>query len=69
MAISPRDVIYAVIGFILVAILTPIGMGQIIVGYNTSWNAAVITIFSVVLPLLYVIGAALHFIPKIGGGD
>ena len=73
MAVSPKELITFAIGFLLIAILTPIGMTQINNGPyapNASWNAAVTTIFQTVLPILYIIGSALYFIPKIGkGGD
>lgn len=69
MAVSPKELILAAVGFLLVAVLTPIGMTQINNGPyapNASWNTAVTTIFQIVLPILYVIGAALYFIPRMG---
>jgi len=66
--VSIRDVILFAIGFVLVAIMTPIGMEQIVGANTTGWNASVKTIFTVLLPILYVIGAALVFIPNIRGG-
>jgi hypothetical protein len=59
------------IGFLLIGILTPIGMQYIVNtgawGNTSSWNAAVVTVFQVLLPILYIIGAALYFIPKARG--
>ena len=66
MAISAKDIILTAVGFLLVTILAPIAIGQIVATTTTSWNAAVVTIFQVLLPIIYIIGAALHFIPKIG---
>ena len=66
MAVSSHDIIYASIGFILMVILTPIGMALVVATTTTSWNAAVITMFQVLIPVLYIVGCALYFIPKIG---
>lgn len=73
MAISASEIILAAVGFLLVAILTPIGMTQV-VGTNSTFGAtgtaatyaAVYTLFTVLVPILYIIGCALYFIPKIG---
>jgi heme/copper-type cytochrome/quinol oxidase subunit 4 len=66
MAINPRDLIITAVGFILMVILTPIGMAIVVGTTTTSWNASVITIFQVLLPVLYIVGSAIYFIPKIG---
>lgn len=71
MAVDSKDLILAAVGFILIAILTPIGM-SIIVGTNSTFGvsgtaatyASVYTMFTVLIPVLYIIGAALYFIPK-----
>jgi len=74
MAVSSHDIIMAAVGFILISIMTPIGMA-IIVATNATFNvagatastwASVYTIFTVLVPVLYIIGAAIFFIPKIG---
>lgn len=73
MAIKASDVILAAVGFLLVAILTPMGMTTI-VATNSTFNqsgtaatySAVYTIFTVLVPILYLIGCALYFIPKRG---
>ena len=64
MAVSAYDIIGIAIGFLLVAVLTPIGMGTIVGTTTTLWNASVVTIFQVLLPILYLVGASLYFIPK-----
>ena len=69
MAVSLTDIIMLAIGFVLVIILTPIGMQQIIGATTTSWNSAVVTMWQVLLPVLYIIGSALYLLPKIGGND
>jgi hypothetical protein len=73
MTVSSHDIIMAAIGFVLVSIMTPIGMA-IVVATNTTFGASgtaatyasVYTMFTVLCPVLYIIGAAIHFIPKIG---
>lgn len=75
MAIKAQDIIMAAVGFLLVAILTPMGMTTI-VSTNSTFNqtgvaatyAAVYTIFTILVPILYLIGCALYFIPKIREG-
>jgi len=60
--LSARNIVLSAIGFFLVAILTPIGMEQIVGANTTGWNATVTTVFSIVLPILYIIGVAYAFI-------
>lgn len=67
MGVKASDIIFAAVGFLLIGILTPIAMGQIVTTSTTSWNSAVITIFQVLLPVIYMIGTALYFIPKMKG--
>lgn len=57
------------VGFLLVAILTPIAMDEIVGANTTGWNSAVKTIFTVLLPVLYIIGVAIRYVPttKPGG--
>jgi hypothetical protein len=72
MAVNARDVILLAIGFMLVTILTPIGMNYIattngsfnVTGTVGPWSTPY-TMFTVLLPVLYIIGAAVYFIPKI----
>lgn len=66
MAINARDLVLTAVGFILLVILTPIGMSIVVGTTVTSWNASVVTIFQVLFPVLYLIGSAIYFIPKIG---
>ena len=73
MAVSSKEIILGAVGFLLVCVLAPIGMSQIVATNSTfgqtgtaATYAAVYTIFTVLLPIVYMIGAALYFIPKIG---
>jgi len=66
--INIGTIIMLAIGFLLVAILTPIAMDQVVGANTTGWNAAVKTIFTVLLPILFVIGVAIRYIPRGGPG-
>lgn len=46
----------------MVAILTPIAMGELVDANTTGWQASVVTVFTVVLPIVYIIGIAYAFI-------
>jgi hypothetical protein len=66
MAVSPKELVLAAVAFVLIAILTPIALQTLIQTRVDGWNASVITIWQVLLPVMFVVGAALYFIPKIG---
>jgi hypothetical protein len=69
MGLGMQDVIIMAISFLLVAILGPMAISAIATGYNTStWNASVVTIFQVLLPIIWVIGVAIKYIPR-GKGE
>jgi hypothetical protein len=80
MPVSPKDIILTIIGFLLVAVMTPVGANYLF-AVNSTFNltgttapsaatyAAVYTMFNVLLPVLYIIGVALYFIPRIGKGE
>ena len=63
-AINAGTIVMLAVGFLLVAILTPIGMDEIVSANVTGWASSVKTIFTVLLPILYIIGVALYYIPK-----
>jgi small-conductance mechanosensitive channel len=65
--VSPAAIIIMAIGFLLLGILTPIAMTQIITACSTTWGTATFTIFTVLLPILFLVGVAIRFIPK--GGE
>jgi len=66
MAVSPKELVLVAVAFVLIAILTPIALQTLIQTRVDGWNASVITIWQVLLPVMFVVGAALYFIPKIG---
>lgn len=65
-----KQIVGLIVGFILVALSTPIALNYLysinstfnVTGTAATW-APVFTIFSVLLPVLYIIGAAIKFIP------
>lgn len=63
-AISAGVIVMLAVGFLLVAILTPIAMDEIVGANTTGWESSVTTMFSVLLPILYIIGIALYYIPR-----
>lgn len=77
MAISAHEIIYAAVGFFLAVIITPIGMTYIVATNSTfggnstqvpggaATYSAVYSIFTILVPVLYMIGLGLHFIPKL----
>jgi hypothetical protein len=64
--ISISDVILMAVSFLLVAVLGPIAIGQVVNASTTGWNSAVKTIFQVLLPILWIIGVAIAYIPRKG---
>lgn len=62
MQLNARNIVLSAVGFLLVAILTPIGMDQVMSANTTLWETSVTTIFTVVLPLIYIIGVAYGFV-------
>jgi len=63
-----EDIIMMAIGFFLIAILGPMALNEVFGANTTGWTATVKTIFQTLLPILWVIGCALYFIPRRGGG-
>jgi len=64
--VSMEDVIVMAVSFLLLGVLGPIAIGYIANATTTGWNAVVITIFQVLLPVLWVIGVAVRYIPRGG---
>ena len=62
--ISPGEVIMLAISFFLVAILGPMALNEIFAANTTGWTATVKTIFQTLLPILWVIGVAIRYIPR-----
>ena len=67
MGLGIHDVVIMAVSFLLVAVLGPIAIGTIANTTTTSWNASVITIFKVLMPIIWIIGVAIKYVPK--GGD
>lgn len=64
--ISASEIVMLAVGFLLVAILTPIAMTELVGANTTGWQASVVTIFSTLLPVLYIVGVAIRYIPRRG---
>jgi hypothetical protein len=64
MGFGVKDVVIMAVSFLLVAILGPIAIGTIANTTTTLWNPAVVTMFQVLLPILWVIGVAIAYIPR-----
>jgi len=62
-AVSLSEIILLALGFFLTALLTPIAMEQLVGANTTGWNSAVKTIFTILLPILYIVGVAYRYIP------
>lgn len=65
-AISVNEIVMLTVGFFLVGILAPIAISEIANASVVNWNSSVTTIFQTVLPIIYVIGVAVRYIPKRG---
>ena len=59
-----EDIIMMAIGFFLIAILGPMALNEVFGANTTGWSATVKTIFQTLLPILWVIGCALYFVPR-----
>jgi len=56
-------IVVSTVGLLLVAILFPICMDTMLNNTMTGWNSSVVTMFTVLLPILVIIGVALVFVP------
>lgn len=66
-AISAQVIIMMAVGFLLVAIMAPIAINEIANATTTGWGSAVVTIFTILLPIIFIIGIAVRYVPR--GGD
>jgi len=64
MGLSINEVVMMAVSFLLVAILGPIAIGKIANATTTNWNTSVVTMFQTLLPILWVIGVAIAYVPK-----
>ena len=66
-AITSGEIIGLAVSFFIVAVMAPISIGIIanMTALNQTflWDPAVITIFQVVLPIIWVVGVALKYLP------
>lgn len=63
-AVSMNTIIMLAVGFFLAAILIPIALNQIFVTSTSGWNTAVITIFTILVPVIFIIAIAISYIPR-----
>lgn len=64
MQLNAKNIILSAVGFLLVAVLTPIAMSELVDANTTGWQTSVVTIFTVVLPIVYIVGIAYAFISE-----
>ena len=67
-SLSAEDVVLLAISFFLMAILGPIALNEIFGANTTGWSTTVKTIFQTLLPILWLIGVAIRYVPRRGGG-
>ena len=59
-----RDVVLMAVSFFLVAILGPLAIGTVANTTVVNWTATTIITFQVLLPIIWVIGVAIKYIPR-----
>jgi len=62
--VNIQDIVMMAVGFFLVAILGPMALNEVFGANTTGWTSTVKTIFQTLLPILWVIGCAIYFIPR-----
>lgn len=65
MGVTVKSIVLLSIGFILMAYLIPIGLDGVYAANTTLWEAAITTIFTVVLPLIVVIAGSIMFLSDV----
>ena len=55
-----KIVVYIIIIFLIAAILFPIAMTQVTAATTTSWGSGVGPVYAQLLPILVIVGVALH---------
>ena len=61
--ITSSAIIGLAISFFLVAILGPLAIGTIANTTTTNWDSSVVTVFQVVLPIIWTIAVAIKYLP------
>ena len=59
---SVKAIILMAVSLLLIGVLAPIGIGLIANANTTNWDASVITVFQVLLPILASVGMALGYL-------
>lgn len=62
--VGMQEVVVLVVSFFLLAVLGPIALGTLFNATTTGWNATVKTVFTVLLPIIWVVGVAIKYIPR-----
>lgn len=66
-AVTSGEVVGLAVSFFIVAIMAPLAIGRManITYWNQTdnWDASVLTIFQVVLPIIWVVAVALYYLP------
>ena len=62
-------IVGAGVGLLIAAIILPIALTTMADANMTSVDATVVTVVTILMPILCSIGIALRFLPQIGGGD
>jgi len=62
--VNANLIIMMAVGFLLVAIMAPIALNEIANTTTTDWNASVVTIFTILLPIIFIIGIAIRYVPR-----
>lgn len=63
-AVSYGDIITLGVSLFVMAIVFPLAMTEITGANTTGWETAVVTIFTVLLPILGIISVAIRYLPK-----
>ena len=66
-AITSSAIVGLAVSFFIVAVMAPIAIGRIAnMSYwnqTDNWDPAVLTVFQVVLPIIWVVAVALYYLP------
>lgn len=67
-AITSGEVVGLAVSFFLVAIMAPLAIGRMVnitavANQTVNWDSSVLTIFQVVLPIIWVVAVALYYLP------
>jgi hypothetical protein len=64
-----NKIVGVAVGLLVAAAIVPISMTTLLAANHTGVNAAVWTVFSILMPILAIIGLALYLMPRVGGKD